>query len=203
MQFLSVNMADEEEYDSEEKEEIYETRGGDSSGEEEDDDDIEDLEDELEAQENDRLLGFQQIYYIEVVGKEQQDMIGPIDYKEFKQRYQDSEYTKLSYKSPMRDASHLPEWTQIFKLDHIFKDIDPQRYEELKSKRNNGKVKNDNPLNLAQAVPQNEMKERLAKEEEERLKNEQDPNQQRALIEPGDTVEQTNAPATGGCCIVM
>merc|ERR1719150_3339214 len=108
-------------------------------------------------------------------------MKGPITYAEFKKRYQDDSYDKLTYMSPFRDGMDMDyhEWKQIFKDDKIFKDLDPKRYNELKrgppkkkkSKQSQNNNENDKPLEnnksnkqgLAKPMSIKEMREKEAK----------------------------------------
>ena len=90
-----------------------------------------------------QLVRKNEIYYIEVADKQQGDQKGPINYKEFKQRYNDNvNHPRLTYMSPIRDVNEMPEWIQLFKCDKIFKDIDPKRYKELKENKSKSKKNN-------------------------------------------------------------
>lgn len=159
-------------------------------------------------------LGYNEIYYIEVADKQQGDQKGPIDYKEFKQRYQDNKnHPRLTYMSPMRDANEMPEWTQIFKCDKIFKDIDRKRYNEIKRKsKSNPKSNANNQQNgggsgkgsavqssggLAKPMSIQEMKAKERKEEEERLKNPEKDYEDRPMIESDASYHSDS------CCIIL
>ena len=157
-----------------------------------------------------------EIYYCPVIDKKQGDQVGPINYAELKKRYGDSSYEGVNYMTTIRDPNEMPQWTQIFKNDKIFKDLDRQRYKEIKSKsKSKSKPKNKSDDNdddydnknksksppksqgLAQPMSIKEMKEKEAKEEQERLKNQENDNKDRPLYEE-DASYHSNS-----CCNIL
>merc|ERR1719203_1801075 len=105
------------------------------------------------------------IYFIEVVGKEQKDKRGPFTYQQFKRMYEEKSNDKLTYMSPVWNGNEISIWTQLYKTD-IFEDIDPQRFNDLKNKKQtNSKSKTNNQSNnssLAQPIPLKEYKDKEA-----------------------------------------
>ena len=57
--------------------------------------------------------------------------------------------------------------------------------------------------NLAQPMSIQDMKDKEAREGEQRALKENDANQDRPIMENGATYKEQSAPLCGGCCIVM
>merc|ERR1719491_978385 len=144
-------------------------------------------ESDSEDEESEDDIEMNDIYYVDVVNGEQKEKHGPFSYVEFKEKYRDESNDKLTFMSPIWNGLDISEWTQIFKLDRIFKDLDPKKFTELKDKpvrsptdekraqnagnanANASKPAND-AQNMAQPMTLKQLQEKEAKEEEHRAR---------------------------------
>merc|ERR1719356_120328 len=108
--------------DSEEKAtEMKPTAGNEEEQEEKDDESNDDIQ-------------MTDIYFIEVIDKQQKDKRGPFTFSQFKGMYREQTNKGLTYMSPVWNGMEISEWTQLYKLD-IFKDVDPEKYDDLQNKK--------------------------------------------------------------------
>ena len=153
----------------------------------------EEEEEEEEESIDDEHIQMSDIYFIEVIEKQQKEKRGPYTYEQFKKLYQEQSNKGLTYMSPIWNGLEITEWTQLYKTN-IFKDIDPERHNELQNRsKSKAKQSNTNTSSLAQPVPLKEYKEMEAKQKEE----EQIADKDRPIIEKDAKYDSSS------CCLLM
>eukprot|EP00483_Globobulimina_turgida_P007880 UN07895 len=57
---------------------------------------------------------------------------GPISFEVFEKRYRSKEWPSVNHKTSIWNGTEFKQWTPIYRIDDIFKKLDPKKQRELK-----------------------------------------------------------------------